>query len=87
MVSGLAAALVEEDDVSDASTELIREAAELVTRWLAQWTVRVEHLVAVEHALAVDASGRHVAWEAPDAFIRGRLDLVGVEQQQATVLD
>jgi PD-(D/E)XK nuclease superfamily len=49
--------------------------------------VPVEHLVAVEHPLAVDASGRHVAWEAPDAFIRGRLDLVGVEQQHATVLD
>ena len=86
-VSALAAALVEQGDVPDASTELIREAAELVTRWLTQWTVPVEHLVAVEHALAVDASGRRVAWEAPDAFIRGRLDLVGVEQQHATVLD
>ena len=86
-VSALAAALVEEGDVPDASTELIREAAELVTRWLAQWAVPVEHLVAVEHALAVDASGRRVAWDAPDAFIRGRLDLVSVEQQHATVLD
>ena len=76
-VSALAAVLVEEGDVPDASTELIREAAELVTRWLTLWAVPVEHLVAVEHALAVDASGRHVAWEAPDAFIRGRLDLVG----------
>ncbi len=43
--------------------------------------------VAVEHALAVDASGRRVAWDAPAAFIRGRLDLVGVEQQHGTVLD
>ena len=86
-VSGLAATLVEKGDVPDASTELIREAAELVARWLAQWVVPVEHLVAVEHALAVDASGRRVAWDAPDAFIRGRLDLVGVEQQHATVLD
>ena len=87
MVSGLAAALVEEGDVPDASTELIREATELVACWLIQWAVPVEHLVAVEHALAVDASGRRVAWEAPDAFIRGRLDLVSVEQRQATVLD
>ncbi len=87
MLSALAAALVEDGDVPDASTELIREAAELVTRWLTQWAVPVEHLVAVEHALAVDASGRRVAWDAPDAFIRGRLDLVGVEQQHATVLD
>jgi hypothetical protein len=86
-VSALAAALLEEGDVPDASTTLIREAAELVTRWLAQWTVPVEHLVAVEHALAVDASGRPVAWDAPAAFIRGRLDLVGVEQQHAIVLD
>jgi putative RecB family exonuclease len=86
-VSGLAAALVEEGDVPDASTELIREAAELVARWLTQWAVPVEHLVAVEHALAVDASGRRAAWDAPAAFIRGRLDLVGVEQQHATVLD
>ena len=86
-VSGLAAALVEKGDVPDASTELIREAAELVARWLAQWVVPVAHLVAVEHALAVDASGRRVAWDAPAAFIRGRLDLVGVEQQHATVLD
>jgi RecB family exonuclease len=86
-VSALAAALIEEGDVPDASTTLIREAAELVTRWLTQWTVPVEHLVAVEHALAVDVSGRRVAWDAPAAFIRGRLDLVGVEQQHAIVLD
>ena len=43
--------------------------------------------MAVEHALAVDASGRRVEWDAPDAFIRGRLDLVSVEQPHATVLD
>jgi hypothetical protein len=43
--------------------------------------------VAVERALAVDASGRRVEWDAPEAFIRGRLDLVTVESQDATVFD
>jgi RecB family exonuclease len=86
-VSALAAPLVDAGDVPDASTDLIREAAELVTGWLAHWAVPVEHLIGVEHALAVDASGRLVAWDAPEAFIRGRLDLVGIEKQHATVLD
>ena len=36
--------------------------------------------MAVEHALAVDASGGLVAWDAPDAFIRGHLDLVGTDE-------
>src|SRR5262249_39383637 len=63
------------------------EAAELVTRWLAQWAAPVERMVAVEHALAVDASGQRVEWDAPDAFVRGRLDLVTVAGQRATVLD
>jgi PD-(D/E)XK nuclease superfamily len=48
MVSALATALVEEGNGPDASTELIREATELVTRWVTQWAVPVEHLVAVE---------------------------------------
>jgi putative RecB family exonuclease len=86
-VSTLAASLVEEGTVPDASTEVIREAAELVTGWLTLWAVPVEHLVAVEHALAVDASGWRVAWDTPDAFIRGRLDLVTVAGPHATVLD
>ena len=32
-------------------------------------------------------SGTHVEWDAPDAFIRGRLDLVTVVGPHATVLD
>jgi RecB family exonuclease len=86
-VAALAVALMEEGSVPQASTDLVREAAGLVTRWLAQWAVPVESLVAVEHALAVDASGRRVEWDAPEAFIRGRLDLVTLAGQQATVLD
>ena len=43
--------------------------------------------MAVEHALAIDTRGRQVEWDAPDAFLRGRLDLVAVEGRQATVCD
>jgi putative RecB family exonuclease len=86
-VSAIAAELLEQGRVTDASTDLIREAATLVTHWLAQWTVPLEHVVAVEHALAVDASGRRVKWDGRDAFIRGRLDLVTVAGPHATVLD
>jgi RecB family exonuclease len=83
----LAAALLEHGRVPDASTDLVREAAELVARWLAQWVAPVEHVVAGEHALAVDANGERVAWDAPEAFLRGRLDLVAVTTPHATVLD
>jgi hypothetical protein len=47
----------------------------------------LEHAVAVEHALAIDTGGRYVEWDAPDAFLRGRLDLVAVQGWQATVCD
>jgi putative RecB family exonuclease len=83
----LAAALLEQGGIPDGSTDLVREAAELVSRWLTQWTVPVDSIVAVEHPLAVDASGERVDWEAPHAFIRGRLDLVIVDGPHATVLD
>jgi hypothetical protein len=83
----LAAALLEQGDIHDASTDLVREATELVSRWLAQWTVPVESIVAVEHPLAVDATGEQVDWEAPHAFIRGRLDLVSIDGPHATVVD
>jgi putative RecB family exonuclease len=86
-VAAIAARLLEEDGVAGAGADVIREAAALVTRWLAQWTVPVESMVAVERALAVDCSGTCVAWDAPDAFIRGRLDLVTVAGPHATVLD
>jgi len=86
-VDAIAAALVEHGRIPEASTGLIRDAAALVTRWLAQWVAPVEHVVAVEHALAMDASGQRVEWDAPEAFLRGRLDLVTVAGQQATVLD
>ena len=55
---------------------LTREAAALVSAWLAHGVGPLEHAVAVEHALAIDADGRLVAWDAPEAFLRGRLDLV-----------
>jgi putative RecB family exonuclease len=86
-VGAIAVALLERGGVPDASTDLIREATALVTRWLAQWTVPVQHVVAVERALAVDQRGTHVEWDAPDAFIRGRLDLVTVAGPHATILD
>ena len=73
--------------VPDCGTDLIREAAELVTRWLTQWAVPVETIVAVERPLAVDRHGTHVEWDAPDAFVRGRLDLVAVVGPRATILD
>jgi putative RecB family exonuclease len=86
-VAAIAARLLEQDSVPAAGVDLIREAVDLVTRWLAQWTVPVESVVAVEHTLAVDQRGTHVEWDAPNAFIRGRLDLVTVVGPHATVLD
>jgi RecB family exonuclease len=86
-VDAIAAAVVERSRVPQASAELTRDAAALVTRWLAQWVAPVDHVVAVEHALAMDASGSRVEWDSPDAFLRGRLDLVTVAGQQASVLD
>jgi hypothetical protein len=66
---------------------LAREATELVRAWLSRWTVPLAQTVGIEHALAIDARGERVEWEAPDAFLRGRLDLVAVEGRQATVYD
>jgi hypothetical protein len=83
----LGTALLRDGRVPEASTDLVRAATELVARWLAQWVAPVDHVVAVEHALAVDASGQRVAWDAPEAFLRGRLDLVAVTSPHATVLD
>jgi len=71
----------------DAGTAVAREAAALVSTWLAHGALPVEHAVAVEHALAIDAGGRHVEWDAPDAFLRGRLDLVALDGRWATVCD
>ncbi|MGH7357927.1 MAG: PD-(D/E)XK nuclease family protein, partial [Candidatus Rokuibacteriota bacterium] len=73
-VAATAAGLLEDGGIPGAGGDLIREAAELVSRWLAQWAVPVESVVAVERALAVDRHGTHVEWDAPDAFVRGRLD-------------
>jgi hypothetical protein len=72
---------------NEASTGLTREAAALVSAWLAHGVVPLEHAVAVEHALAIDAGGRQVDWDATDAFLRGRLDLIAVDGRQATVYD
>jgi putative RecB family exonuclease len=86
-IPSVAARFLEQGDVPDASTDLVREATELVSRWLTQWTVPVETMVAVERALAVDRRGKQVEWDAPDAFVRGRLDLVTVAGPHATILD
>jgi putative RecB family exonuclease len=86
-VAAIAAGFLEQDSVPGAGSDVIREAAALVTRWLAQWTVPVGSIVVVEGALSVDCSGTRVDWDAPDAFIRGRLDLVTVVGPHATVLD
>jgi RecB family exonuclease len=86
-VAATAAGLLEDGGIPGAGGDLIREAAELVSRWLTEWTVPVESVVAVERALAVDGHGTHVEWDAPNAFVRGRLDLVTVAGSHATILD
>jgi putative RecB family exonuclease len=84
----LARELVTQQALPDeARTGLAREATALVSPWLAHGVVPLEHAVAVEHALAIDAGGRQVDWDAADAFLRGRLDLVAVDGRQATVCD
>jgi RecB family exonuclease len=86
-VARTAAGLLEDGGIPSAGGDLIREAAALVSRWLAQWAVPVETIVAVERPLAVDRHGTHVEWDAPEAFVRGRLDLVTVAGPHATILD
>jgi hypothetical protein len=86
-VAATAARLLEDGGIPGAGADLIRKAAELVSRWLAQWAVPVETIVAVERPLAVDRHGTHVAWDATNAFVRGRLDLVTVAGPHATILD
>ena len=76
-VAATAAGLLEDGGMPGASGDLIREAAELVSRWLAQWTVPLESVVAVERALAVDRHGTHVDWDAPDAGEAGSGPLGG----------
>ena len=71
----------------EAGTALTREATALLSTWLARAVVPLDHAVAIEQALAIDARGRQVDWDAPEAFLRGRLDLVAVEGRQATVCD
>lgn len=71
----------------ETTASLAREATEIVSAWLSRWAVPLAHTVGVEHALAIDAGGRRVAWDAPDAFLRSRLDLVTVDVRQATVCD
>jgi putative RecB family exonuclease len=84
----LARELVTRQAVPDeVGTALVREATALLSAWLARGVVPLEHAVAVERALAIDADGRQVEWDAPDAFLRGRLDLVAIVGRQATVCD
>ncbi|MGH7264972.1 MAG: RecB family exonuclease [Candidatus Rokuibacteriota bacterium] len=84
----LARALVSGKGLPEATTvSLAREATELVSTWLSRWAVPLANTVGVEHALAIDVRGERVAWEAPHAFLRGRLDLVAVEGRRATVCD
>jgi putative RecB family exonuclease len=84
----LARALLSGTTRPEATTAgLAREATELVRAWLSRWAVPLTHTVGIEHALAIDVRGERVEWEAPDAFLRGRLDLVAVEGRQATVYD
>jgi RecB family exonuclease len=87
-LSALARDLVTQQALPDeASTALAREATALLSAWLARGVVPLEHAVAVEHAVAIDAGGRQVEWDAPNAFLRGRLDLVAVDGRYATVYD
>ena len=71
----------------EVGTALAREATALLSAWLGRGIAPLEHAVAVEHPLAIDARGRQVDWDAPDAFLRGRLDQVAVDGRQATVCD
>jgi putative RecB family exonuclease len=83
-----ARALLSGKELPEATTAgLAREATDLVRAWLSRWTVPLGQTVGIEHAIAIDVRGECVAWEAPDAFLRGRLDLVAVEGRQATVYD
>jgi putative RecB family exonuclease len=84
----LARALVSGKVLPEETTAgLAREATELVSAWLSRWTVPLAHTVGVEHTLAIDVDGGLVTWDAPEAFLRGRLDLVAVDGRHATVCD
>ena len=84
----LARALVSGKVLPEETTAgLARDATELVSTWLSRWTVPLADTVGVEHTLAIDVDGGLVTWDAPDAFLRGRLDLVAVDGRHATVCD
>jgi RecB family exonuclease len=84
----LARALVSAHGLPEAATvALARHATELVTAWLSRWSLPLAHVVGVEQALAIEVRGDRVGWDAPNVFLRGRLDLVVVEGRDATVCD
>ena len=70
-----------------ASASLYREAAALLTPWLGRSTLALDRVAGVEMALAMTWDGRAAEWRDPAVGIRGRLDLLVVEDRAATIQD
>jgi PD-(D/E)XK nuclease superfamily len=83
----LARALHSRVTVSAATASLYREAAALLTPWLGRSTLALDRVPGVEMALAMRWDGRATEWRDPAVGIRGRLDLVVVENRAATIQD
>jgi putative RecB family exonuclease len=86
-LGALARALHSRDAVPAASASLYREAAALLTPWLGRSTLALDRVAGVEMALAMTWDGRAAEWRDPAVGIRGRLDLLVVENRAATIQD
>jgi putative RecB family exonuclease len=86
-LGGLARTLHSRGAVPAASASLYREAAVLLTPWLGRSTLALDRVAGVEMALAMSWDGRAAEWRDPAVGIRGRLDLLVVENRAATIQD
>jgi putative RecB family exonuclease len=73
--------------VPAATASLYREAAAMLTPWIGRSTLALDRVAGVELALAMTWDGRAVGWRDPAVGIRGRLDLLVVENRAATIQD
>lgn len=86
-LDAIALALWERGVVRHATASLYREAVAVVRPFLARWRVPWQSVVGIEHRVALTADGVLTDWHAPDALVRGVLDLVTIEGRTARVWD
>jgi hypothetical protein len=86
-LGALARALHFRGSVPAATPSLYRDAAAVLTPWLGRSTLALDRVAGVEMTLAMTWDGRAAEWRDPAVGIRGRLDLLVVENRAATIQD